>query len=160
MTKHRVYELAKEYSTASKVIIDILARHNIVAKNHMSSVDNAAKEVIAKTFARKTGTEEMGESKPAKAEPKEKEAKSEQPKNRLETEEQRRKPDTRPNQGVRQERTAPAVNQGQQGQRQPFRSDDRRPNPQQPRQDFGGQQNRNRRPGGQPQHQQQRPQQQ
>lgn len=56
MSKYRVYELAKEYTTTSKVIIDILGRHNIVAKNHMSSVDDDAKVVIERTFARKTGT--------------------------------------------------------------------------------------------------------
>ncbi|MGL5512255.1 MAG: translation initiation factor IF-2 N-terminal domain-containing protein, partial [Sporomusa sp.] len=50
-----VYELAKEYTTTSKVIIDILGRHNIVAKNHMSSVDDDAKVIIERTFARKTG---------------------------------------------------------------------------------------------------------
>lgn len=55
MSKYRVYELAKEYTTTSKVIIDILGRHNIVAKNHMSSVDDDAKVVIERTFARKTG---------------------------------------------------------------------------------------------------------
>ncbi|MDU2065771.1 MAG: translation initiation factor IF-2 N-terminal domain-containing protein [Sporomusaceae bacterium] len=43
MSKYRVYELAKEYDTTSKVIIDILTRNNMVAKNHMSSVDEAAK---------------------------------------------------------------------------------------------------------------------
>ncbi|WP_371369060.1 Translation initiation factor IF-2 [Sporomusa rhizae] len=55
MSKYRVYELAKEYSTTSKVIIDILGRHNITAKNHMSSVDEDAKVAIERTFARKTG---------------------------------------------------------------------------------------------------------
>lgn len=56
MSKYRVYELAKEYNTTSKVIIDILGRHNIVAKNHMSSVDEDAKVAVERTFARKTGT--------------------------------------------------------------------------------------------------------
>lgn len=55
MSKYRVYELAKEYSTTSKVIIDILGRHNITAKNHMSSVGEDAKVAIERTFARKTG---------------------------------------------------------------------------------------------------------
>lgn len=53
MSKYRIYELAKEFNTTSKVIIDILARNNISAKNHMSSVDDMAKSVINKTFARK-----------------------------------------------------------------------------------------------------------
>ena len=59
MSKYRVYELAKEYSTTSKVIIDILGRHNITAKNHMSSVDEDAKVAIERTFARKTGEPEQ-----------------------------------------------------------------------------------------------------
>lgn len=57
MSKYRVYELAKDYNTTSKLIIDILARNNMVAKNHMSSVDDEAKAVIERTFARKTGNE-------------------------------------------------------------------------------------------------------
>lgn len=56
MSKYRVYELAKDYGTSSKVIIDILARNNIIAKNHMSSVGDDAKAVIERTFARKTDT--------------------------------------------------------------------------------------------------------
>ena len=58
MSKHRVYELAKDFNTTSKVIIDILTRNNIAAKNHMSSVDEAAKAVLDRTFAPKTGLEE------------------------------------------------------------------------------------------------------
>ena len=58
MSKYRVYELAKDFNTTSKVIIDILARNNIVAKNHMSSLDDDAKAVIDRTFARKTGAPE------------------------------------------------------------------------------------------------------
>ncbi|CUH96134.1 Translation initiation factor IF-2 [Propionispora sp. 2/2-37] len=53
MSKYRIYELAKEFDTTSKVIIDILARNNITAKNHMSSVDHDAKQIIDRTFARK-----------------------------------------------------------------------------------------------------------
>ncbi|CVK17607.1 Translation initiation factor IF-2 [Sporomusa sphaeroides DSM 2875] len=60
MSKYRVYELAKEYNTTSKVIIDILGRHNITAKNHMSSVDEDAKVAIDRTFARKTGEPNPG----------------------------------------------------------------------------------------------------
>ena len=58
MSKYRVYELAKDFNTTSKVIIDILARNSIVAKNHMSSLDDDAKAVIDRTFARKTGAPE------------------------------------------------------------------------------------------------------
>lgn len=54
MSKYRVYELAKEFSTTSKVIIDILNRNNILAKNHMSCVDEDAKSALDRTFARKS----------------------------------------------------------------------------------------------------------
>lgn len=53
MSKYRIYELAKDFNTTSKVIIDILNRNNMEAKNHMSSVDDDAKNVIARTFAHK-----------------------------------------------------------------------------------------------------------
>ncbi len=59
MSKHRIYELAKEFNTTSKVIIDILARNNMTAKNHMSSVDDDARTVIERTFARKTNSAEQ-----------------------------------------------------------------------------------------------------
>ena len=58
MSKYRVYEIAKDYNTTSKVIIDILARNSIVAKNHMTSIDEDAKVIIDRTFARKTGPAE------------------------------------------------------------------------------------------------------
>ena len=63
MSKYRIYELAKEYDTTSKVIIDILARNSMIAKNHMSSVEEDAKVVIDRTFARKTGASEEQTSK-------------------------------------------------------------------------------------------------
>ncbi len=53
MSKYRIWELAKEYNTSSKVILDILERNEIEAKNHMSNVDENAKNLIARTFARK-----------------------------------------------------------------------------------------------------------
>jgi len=56
MSKYRIYELAKEFNTESKVIIDILARNNMEAKNHMSSVGDDAKTVITRTFAHKMTT--------------------------------------------------------------------------------------------------------
>ncbi len=66
MSKYRVYELAKDYNTTSKVIIDILARNNITVKNHMASLEDAEKAIIDRTFARKTGTPEDA-PKPAQA---------------------------------------------------------------------------------------------
>jgi len=58
MSKYRIYELAKEFNTTSKVVLDILERNNnTVAKNHMSSVGDTEKDIITKTFAGKTSTE-------------------------------------------------------------------------------------------------------
>lgn len=54
MPKYRVFELAKEFGATSKVILDILVRNDIQVKNHMSSVDESGKEIVARTFARKT----------------------------------------------------------------------------------------------------------
>ena len=51
MTKHRIYELARLYGTENKIVIDILQRNNIVVKNHMSSIDDAAKAVLDKAFS-------------------------------------------------------------------------------------------------------------
>ena len=56
MSKYRIYELAKEFNTESKVIIDILTRNNMEAKNHMSSVGDDAKVLITRTFAHKMNT--------------------------------------------------------------------------------------------------------
>ncbi|WP_298591439.1 translation initiation factor IF-2 N-terminal domain-containing protein, partial [uncultured Selenomonas sp.] len=38
MSKYRVYELAKEFQTESKVVLDILTRNKFRVANHMSSV--------------------------------------------------------------------------------------------------------------------------
>lgn len=60
MSKYRIYELAKEFNTTSKVILDILARNNNdVAKNHMSSVGDTEKAIIVKTFSSKKSTENV-----------------------------------------------------------------------------------------------------
>ena len=53
MGKYRVFEIAKEFETTSKVIIDILGRNDIHVKNHMSSIDDSGKQLIVKTFERK-----------------------------------------------------------------------------------------------------------
>lgn len=52
MSKYRIYELAKEFGTTSKVVLDILERNNCsIAKNHMSSVGDNEKDILKKTFA-------------------------------------------------------------------------------------------------------------
>ena len=43
MSKYRIYELAKEFHTESKVIINILEKHDCKVANHMSSVGDTEK---------------------------------------------------------------------------------------------------------------------
>ncbi|BEU87555.1 translation initiation factor IF-2 [Selenomonas sp. TAMA-11512] len=63
MSKYRVYELAKEFQTESKVVLDILKRNNHEVKNHMSSVGEEERSIVARTFAPKK--EEKVKSAPA-----------------------------------------------------------------------------------------------
>ena len=68
MSKYRVYELAKEFTTTSKLILDILARNEMPAKNHMASIDEDAYQVLVRTFAPKPDTaEEIRERQRKKA---------------------------------------------------------------------------------------------
>ncbi len=53
MSKYRIYELAKEFHTESKVVLNILARNNYKVANHMSSVGDEEKSLLAKTFSSK-----------------------------------------------------------------------------------------------------------
>ena len=54
MSKYRIYELAKEFNTTSKVVLDILARNNNnSATNHMSSVGDTEKNLIQQVFSGK-----------------------------------------------------------------------------------------------------------
>lgn len=50
MSKHRIYDIAKELNTDNKTILDILHRNNIEAKTHSSTVDDAAKQLVADTL--------------------------------------------------------------------------------------------------------------
>ncbi len=68
MSKYRVYELAKEFNTQSKLILDILARNEMPAKNHMASIEEEAYQVLVRTFAPKPDTaEEIRERQRKKA---------------------------------------------------------------------------------------------
>lgn len=57
MSKYRVYELAKEFHTESKVVLNILTRNNFRVANHMSSVGEEERAVLVRTFAPKKGTD-------------------------------------------------------------------------------------------------------
>ena len=66
--KYRVHELAKEFTTSSKVILDILDRNNMPAKNHMASIEEDAYQILVRTFALKPDTaEEIRERQRKKA---------------------------------------------------------------------------------------------
>ncbi|HWR31098.1 MAG TPA: translation initiation factor IF-2, partial [Negativicutes bacterium] len=76
-----VYELAKEFTTTSKLILDILDRNEMPAKNHMASIDEEAYQVLVRTFAPKPDTaEEIRERQRKKAATPAATAKPEQPK--------------------------------------------------------------------------------
>ena len=53
MSKYRIYELAKEFQTESKIVLNILARNNYKVANHMSSVGDEEKALLVRTFSGK-----------------------------------------------------------------------------------------------------------
>jgi len=59
MSKYRIYELAKEFDTESKVVINILTRNNFKVANHMSSVGDAEKDLLKRTFSGKEAREKL-----------------------------------------------------------------------------------------------------
>lgn len=52
MGKHRIYEIAKELGKSNQEVIDVLAKNNIQVKS-LSTVDDAAKEMVVRAFAKK-----------------------------------------------------------------------------------------------------------
>ena len=68
MSKMRVYELGKQIGKDNADILEILKKGGVEVKNHMSSIDEAAVEMVMKAFGAATP---KAESKPEKkAEPK------------------------------------------------------------------------------------------
>ena len=63
MGKHRIYEIAKELGKSNQEVIDVLAKNNIQVKS-LSTVDDAAKEMVVRAFAKKPV---QPEKKPAKS---------------------------------------------------------------------------------------------
>ena len=53
MSKYRVYELAKEFNTDSKVILDILKRNKFKAANNFSSVGEEERTAIKNSLNNK-----------------------------------------------------------------------------------------------------------
>ena len=52
MGKHRIYEIAKELGKSNQEVIDVLAKNNIQVKS-LSTVDDAAKEMVVRACAKK-----------------------------------------------------------------------------------------------------------
>ena len=52
MGKHRIYEIAKELGKSNQEVIDVLAKNNIQVKS-LSTVDDSAKEMVVRAFAKK-----------------------------------------------------------------------------------------------------------
>ena len=48
MSKHRVYDIAKELNTDNRTILDILRKNNVEVKSHSSTVDDAARQLVVK----------------------------------------------------------------------------------------------------------------
>lgn len=53
MGKHRVYEIAKEIGKTNQEVLDILAKNNIQVKSTLSTVDDAARDLVVKNTAKK-----------------------------------------------------------------------------------------------------------
>lgn len=50
MSKYRIYDLAKEFRTDNKTILNILREHDIAVKSHSSTVGDAEKSLLQKTL--------------------------------------------------------------------------------------------------------------
>ena len=74
MSKMRIYELAKQIEKDNAEIVALLKEKGIDVKNHMSSIDDAAIEMVRAAFSGKTEAPKVeapkAEAKPKKEEPK------------------------------------------------------------------------------------------
>ncbi|MGP1366404.1 MAG: translation initiation factor IF-2 [Schwartzia sp. (in: firmicutes)] len=70
MSKYRVYELAKEFKTESKVVLHLLERNGHAVKNHMSSVGDTEREMLRNIFSGDAArqTAEKKKEEPSKTE--------------------------------------------------------------------------------------------
>ena len=74
MSKYRVYELAKEFKTESKVVLNLLERNGHKVKNHMSSVGDEEREMLRNIFSGEAARQKAEQEKAAQAEKAEKAA--------------------------------------------------------------------------------------
>ncbi|SEH20704.1 translation initiation factor IF-2 [Selenomonas sp. KH1T6] len=66
MSKRRVFELAKEFNTDSKVVLDILKRHNYKVNNNFSGVGEAEYEVVKQELQKSGKAAAQAPKKPEK----------------------------------------------------------------------------------------------
>ena len=66
MSKRRVFELAKEFNTDSKVVLDILKRHNYKVNNNFSGVGEAEYEVVKQEMQKSGKASAPAKKKPEK----------------------------------------------------------------------------------------------
>lgn len=78
MSKLRVYQLASEYDVPSKEFVDILNKHNIPVKNHMSVLTEQQVTDFRKEYKKGEDTKEKPKAAPKAAAPKQ-EAKAQKP---------------------------------------------------------------------------------
>jgi len=74
MSKYRVYELAKEFKTESKVVLNLLERNGHKVKNHMSSVGDEDREMLRNIFSGEAARQKAEQEKAAQAQKAEKAA--------------------------------------------------------------------------------------
>ena len=65
MSKYRVFELAKEFHTESKVVLDILKKGNYKVANHLSSVGDEERNAIKNHFEKKSAPAAKNQPKAA-----------------------------------------------------------------------------------------------
>ena len=112
MSKYRVYELAKEFHTESKVVLDILTRNKFRVANHMSSVGEEERAVVARAFAPKKTVSDAPKAPVADAARK---ASQNKPRQQVQGQSQKNVNDRRQNRGSNGSASAAATNRPRQG---------------------------------------------
>ena len=112
MSKYRVYELAKEFHTESKVVLDILTRNKFRVANHMSSVGEEDRAVVARAFAPKKTVSDAPKAPVADAVRK---ASQNKPRQQVQGQSQKNANDRRQNRSSNGSASAAATNRPRQG---------------------------------------------
>ena len=112
MSKYRVYELAKEFHTESKVVLDILTRNKFRVANHMSSVGEEERAVVARAFAPKKTVSDAPKAPVADAARK---ASQNKPRQQVQGQPQKNANDRRQNRSSNGSAPAAATNRPRQG---------------------------------------------